>query len=85
MSIDKDSHLYQELILRSKIFECCSSCRHYSIRFEEDYCFKYDKWIYGCVCKKKKKYLARFGLSEGDLNWDVSFLSTTDEEKENPD
>ncbi len=80
MSIEKDSALYRELILRSKILECCSTCRHYTLRYDDEYCLKHNKWIYGCVCKKKKRYLAHFGLSEEDLDWDISFLTKTSDE-----
>ena len=80
MEIDKKSGLYQELVLRSKIIECCKACRHYSFKLDDDFCTLHDAWIYGCVCKKKAKYLARFGLSESDLDWEISFLNTTEEE-----
>ncbi len=78
--MDKESDLFKELVLRSRVLECCNACRHYTIRLDDDYCTKHEAWIFGCVCKKKKRYLARFGLSEQDLDWDISFLNTTETE-----
>jgi hypothetical protein len=78
--MDKNSALYKELVLRDKIMECCKACRHFTIRLDDDYCMKHDAWVYGCTCQKKKKYLARFGLNEQDLDWDISFLDTTDDD-----
>lgn len=83
--MNKDSPLYKELVLRSKIMECCRACRHYTIRLEDDYCMKKEAWIYGCECSKKTRYLARFNLSEKDLDWELSLLSSTDEDDDKYD
>ncbi len=80
MEIDKNSGLYRELVLRSKIIECCKACRHYSLKLDDDFCTLHDAWIYGCTCKKKAKYLARFQLSEEDLDWEISFLTGCEDE-----
>jgi hypothetical protein len=83
MAIEEDSPLYQELVLRSKIMECCKSCRHYTIKYDDDYCTKHWAFIYGCPCNKKEKYLLRFGLSQNNLDWDVSFLPESKTKKTN--